>query len=276
MTEVIRPGPAGGGCARSDRRRSRAAILPICAIVALQALSGVSIVERCYLAGAYGFQKLRSLGARHASAVQAHAEEPLRVARNGDPMKIGTAIENRVFKTGEAYSESKGDDALYITLKAAFHARKRVEKRLMKDNGGKPDGRWLVATPSWQSISFTSDNGTQMESKVMRFRYHIMNVSKEVALSTTDTMPVAGKANMRKLAGAIAGKVRANGTSTMSCIGWMSATQALKAAVVAGEYIREDTPEFNFGLLPEWNKQYIEDNKGNVTKSLLLHFLVDP
>eukprot|EP00929_Paragymnodinium_shiwhaense_P054452 TRINITY_DN27292_c0_g1_i1.p1 TRINITY_DN27292_c0_g1~~TRINITY_DN27292_c0_g1_i1.p1 ORF type:complete len:283 (-),score=26.89 TRINITY_DN27292_c0_g1_i1:126-974(-) len=263
-------GPSVG--ARCYRRRVWLTLLPICGIYLWQQLAGILPAGWCYFTGSHGVHRKTRLASRHNSALLQHAyaeakNEPMPVAKKTIPKHLGDHIQQLVLKHDEAVTQSAGVDAMYVAVKSATVAERLVREKADE----RAAGRALVISPSWQTRTTNSSDGSERETTFMEIRHRLKNID-ETALPTR-THGVKATAKAGTLGGLLAARINERAPASMSCVGRNATVTALKAAIIAVNCIKKESPERNFVVLPRMRKK--TDGEGRETAMIDLHLLAD-
>ena len=88
------------------------------------------------------------------------------------------------------------------------------------------------------------------------------------------TLKVSGKTQIQKLAGAIAGNIRQEGSAQISLVGASALNQAIKACIVARRFLKDDETPSDIAVQPEFIRQnFAEDasEEGREVTTIRLH-----
>ena len=75
------------------------------------------------------------------------------------------------------------------------------------------------------------------------------------------TLKVSGKTQIQKLAGAIAGNIRQEGSAQISLVGASALNQAIKACIVARRFLKDDETPSDIAVQPEVTTIRLHINK---------------
>ncbi len=88
------------------------------------------------------------------------------------------------------------------------------------------------------------------------------------------TLKASGNTQIQKLAGAIAGNIRQEGSVQISLVGASALNQAIKACIVARRFLKDDENKCDIAIQPEFMMQNFtepSDSAAREVTTILLH-----
>jgi len=153
----------------------------------------------------------------------------MKVAGTSRPAELAKTIAHRLAEEGPVVLSGMGPRAVNQAVKGIAISREHIGD----------EGSSVACSPKFVTLTIDGEerSGVRMELKVK---------ATPAGESDSSELRVASGSDVRRLAGAIANRMREGGPVSMTAIGPFAVNQAVKAIIIADRYLEDDKIDLAF------------------------------